>query len=144
MPPTRISTALTYSATGLPSDLAINSSSGVISGTLGFASAGYVQRHRDRVRRVAHRRRCIHSHRHQHQPATAFSTNFGDRTDAEGAVINFDANASDPDGTTLTYSAHRPARWHRHQQQHGCRQWHAQRDQLGQPTTRSSPSVTAR
>ena len=38
--------------------------------------------------------------------APVFSTEFGDRTDAEGAVISFDANATDPDvGTTLTYSA---------------------------------------
>jgi hypothetical protein len=35
----------------------------------------------------------------------AFSTNFGDRSDTEGAAINFDANASDPDGDVLTYSA---------------------------------------
>ena len=34
-----------------------------------------------------------------------FSTDFGDRTDTEGAAINFDADATDPDGDTLTYSA---------------------------------------
>jgi CSLREA domain-containing protein len=34
-----------------------------------------------------------------------FSTDFGDRTDTEGAAISFDANASDPNADTLTYSA---------------------------------------
>ena len=37
--------------------------------------------------------------------APVFSTEFGDRTDAEGAAPSFDANATDPDGNTLTYSA---------------------------------------
>ena len=38
--------------------------------------------------------------------APVFSTEFTDRTDAEGAVISFDANASDANpGDTLTYSA---------------------------------------
>ena len=31
---------LTYSATGLPTDLAIDPATGIISGTLGFGSAG--------------------------------------------------------------------------------------------------------
>ena len=37
--------------------------------------------------------------------APVFSTDFTDRTDAEGAAISFDADATDPDGNTLTYSA---------------------------------------
>jgi hypothetical protein len=37
--------------------------------------------------------------------APTFSTNFGNRTDAEGAVISMDADATDPDGNVLTYSA---------------------------------------
>ena len=38
--------------------------------------------------------------------APVFSTEFTDRTDAEGAVISFDANATDANpGDTLTYSA---------------------------------------
>jgi len=37
--------------------------------------------------------------------APVFSTDFGDRTDTEGAPISFDADATDPDGDTLTYSA---------------------------------------
>ena len=62
-----------------------------------------------------------------------FSTEFTDRTDAEGAVISLDANATDPDaGTTLVYSRHRPARWHHHQQLDWCLQRHAVGDELGQ------------
>ena len=37
--------------------------------------------------------------------APVFSTDFTNRTDAEGAVISLDANATDPDGNPLTYSA---------------------------------------
>ena len=40
------------------------------------------------------------------QRGPVFTTEFTDRTDAEGAVISFDANASDANpGDTLTYSA---------------------------------------
>jgi hypothetical protein len=99
-------TTLTYSATGLPDGIGINSSTGVISGTLSFVSAGA---HNVTITvsdgaltdtdtftwTVANTNR-----------APVFSTEFGDRTDAEGASVNLDANATDPDaGTTLTYSA---------------------------------------
>ncbi|MBA2489870.1 MAG: PQQ-dependent sugar dehydrogenase [Chloroflexi bacterium] len=37
--------------------------------------------------------------------APVFTTNLTDRTDAEGATVSMDADATDPDGDTLTYSA---------------------------------------
>ena len=69
----------------------------------------------------------------------AFSTNFGDRTDAEGAVISFDADATDPDGDTLTYGATGLPGGITINTATGARQRHPQLHQLGQPTT---PSLT--
>ncbi len=96
---------LTYSATGLPAGITINSATGVISGTLSFASAG--------VHNVivtvsdgsltdddSFTWTVINTNR-----APVFSTEFGDRTDSEGAVISLDADASDADLDPLTYGA---------------------------------------
>ena len=66
---------------------------------------GHLQRHRDSQRWLAQRDRHLYLDGHRDQQPPVFSTDFGDRTDAEGAVISFDADATDPDGTTLTYSA---------------------------------------
>ncbi|MEP7377990.1 MAG: putative Ig domain-containing protein, partial [Chloroflexota bacterium] len=97
--------ALTYSATGLPNGITINSTTGVFGGTLSFASAGTyntVITVSDGSLTDTDSFTWTVTNTNQ---APVFSTEFGDRTDAEGALISFDADASDPDGTTLTYSA---------------------------------------
>ncbi len=99
-------TTLVYSATGLPAGVTINSSTGIVSGTLDFAAAGSystVITASDGTLTDADSFTWTVTNTNQ---APVFSTEFGDRTDAEGAAINIDANASDPDaGTTLVYSA---------------------------------------
>ena len=55
--------------------------------------------------------------------APVFSTEFTDRTDAEGAVISFDANATDANpGDTLTYTATNLPNGITHQLEHRRRQ----------------------
>ena len=99
---------LIYSATNLPNGISINSSTGIVSGTLSGTSSGvhsvtltvsygtltdtdsFTWTVTEPVVNVA----------------PVFSTEFTNRTDPEGAVISFDANASDANpGDTLTYSA---------------------------------------
>src|SRR4029077_12665222 len=96
--------ALTYSATGLPGGLSVNVTTGVISGTLTYTSAG------------PHTVTATVS-----DGTLASSQTFGwtvtnvdrppvrspvaDRTDAENAVISLTLVATDPDGDALTYSA---------------------------------------
>ena len=100
---------LTYSATNLPDGISINPSTGVVSGTLSGTSSGsyavvltvsdgsltdtdsFTWTVTEAAANVA----------------PVFSTEFTDRTDAEGAVISgFDADATDPNpATPLTYSA---------------------------------------
>ena len=97
---------LTYSATGLPGGISISASTGVLSGTLNPTSSGVhnvtitVSDGTDTdtdtftwtVTNV--------------NAAPVFSTDLTDRTDAEGVTpTGLDANASDADGDTLTYSA---------------------------------------
>ncbi len=136
-------TTLTYSATGLPGGITINSATGVVSGTLNATSSGtYNTVITVSDGSLTDTDTFTWTVTNVNQPP-AFSTNFGDRTDAEGAVINFDANATDPDGTTLTYSRHRAARRHHHQQRHRRRQRHPERAPARAPTTPSSPSPTA-
>ncbi len=97
---------LTYSATGLPGGLAINSATGLISGTLSFSSAGVY----NTVITVSDGSLTATDTftwtvTNVNRPPV-FSTDFGDRTDAEGDTpTGLDANATDPDGDTLTYGA---------------------------------------
>ncbi|HEY7024449.1 MAG TPA: putative Ig domain-containing protein, partial [Candidatus Limnocylindrales bacterium] len=96
---------LTYSATNLPSGITINSSSGVVSGTFDFSSAGtYNVTLSVSDGALSDTDTFTWTVTNTNQPPH-FSTNFGDRTDTEGTAINFDANATDPDGDALTYSA---------------------------------------
>ncbi len=109
-PPIPTATPLTYSASGLPDGISINPSTGAISGTLSFASAGVhtvlvtvSDGHR-------HRHRQLHLDGDRHQPGAGLQHRPAvDRTDAEGELIlssdGLDADATDPDGDTLTYSA---------------------------------------
>ena len=121
-------TTLVYSATGLPSGITINSSTGVFSGTLSSTSSGsYNTVITVSDGTLTDTDSFTWTVTNTNQPPV-FSTEFTDRTDAEGAVISLDANASDPDaGTTLVYSRHRSALRHHHQLEHGCLQRHAQR-----------------
>ena len=87
----------------LPGGITINSATGVVSGTLNGTSSGtYNTVITVSDGSLTDTDTFTWTVTNVNQPP-AFSTNFGDRTDAEGAVINFDANATDPDGTTLTY-----------------------------------------
>ena len=104
MPARRSSTR----ATGLPSGITINSSTGVFSGTLSSTSSGSyntVITVSDGTLTDTDSFTWTVTEPSVNQPPV-FSTEFTDRTDAEGAVISLDANATDPDaGTTLVYSA---------------------------------------
>lgn len=99
---------LTYSATGLPGGLSINASTGHITGTVGFDAA------------VGSPYSVTVSVGDGTNPAVdvdfswsvsntnrnpTFDQNLPNRTDAEGAVINLDAGATDLDGDALTYAA---------------------------------------
>jgi len=96
--------ALTYSATGLPTGLAVNASTGLISGTLPFTSAGsynvtatasdgLLSQSRSFTWAVTNTNRTpVLS-----QPANQVST--------IGASVSLTLSASDPDGTAVTYQA---------------------------------------
>src|SRR5205814_1637663 len=96
--------ALTYSATGLPGGLSVNATTGVISGTLSYTSAG------------------LHTVTATVSDGTLSSSQtfawtvtnvdrppvlsvVADRTDLENAVITLTLVATDPDGDAVTYSA---------------------------------------
>ena len=100
--------SLTYAASGLPDGLSINTSSGLISGTLSSHQRRPAPRDRDR-----HRQRWpvddtdtfdwTVSNTNQ-EPS--FDQDVPDQTNAEGDVITgLDAGATDPDGDSLTYAA---------------------------------------
>ena len=96
---------LSYSALGLPSGIAINAITGAITGTLSTTSSGVhnitvtvsdgVDTDTDTFTWTVS---------NANQPPV-FTTDLGDRTDAEGAVVNLQATATDPDGDTLIYEA---------------------------------------
>src|SRR4029079_3835324 len=97
---------LTYSATGLPGGMAINSSTGLVSGTLSATSSGTY----NTVITVSDGSLTATDSftwtvTNVNRPPV-FSTDFANRTDAEGDTpTGLDADASDPDLDTLTYSA---------------------------------------
>jgi hypothetical protein len=95
---------LTYTATGLPTGLTINATSGVISGTIAFgapatntvvvtASDGSLSGTATFAWTVTRTNRA---------PTV---TSPGDQSSVEGATISLAIQASDPDGNTLTYTA---------------------------------------
>src|SRR6202521_4539849 len=95
---------LTYSATGLPGGLSVNATTGVISGTLSYTSAGVYS-----VTATVSDGTLSAS-----QGVTWTVTNVdrppvlsvvADRTDAENATVSLPLVATDPDGDALTYSA---------------------------------------
>jgi hypothetical protein len=94
---------LTYSASGLPSGLSINTGTGVISGTLGN-SADTASPYSVTV---------SVSDPANHTASQTFSwivghlsvTSPGDQSSADGDTISLQIQANDPDGDTLTYTA---------------------------------------
>jgi hypothetical protein len=95
---------LTYSATGLPPGLSINSSTGLVTGFLDYNSSGIYNvtvtvTDGSLPRSVSF----TWTVRNENRPPQV--TNPGDQTSDEGAVISLQVVASDPDGDTLTYSA---------------------------------------
>ena len=96
---------LTYSATGLPDGISISPTTGEISGTLSNSSAGthnVVVTVSDGSASDTDSFTWTVVNGNQ---APVFSTEFGDRSDAEGAAVSLDADATDADGNPLTYSA---------------------------------------
>ena len=96
---------LTYSATNLPAGVSINPSTGVISGTLGFGSAGtysVVVSVTDGIDSDTDPFTFTVDATNQDP---TFDTDITDQTNAEGDLVSLDANATDPDGDTLTYEA---------------------------------------
>ncbi len=96
---------LTYSATGLPDGVSIDSGTGVISGTLSGTSSGV---HNVTITVTdgtgSDTDTFTWTVANQNQ-APVFSTDIADQSDAEGDSVSLDADATDADLDTLTYSA---------------------------------------
>src|SRR4029077_6719747 len=95
---------LTYSVTGLPGGLSVNATTGVISGTLSYTSAGI---HAVTVTAsdgtLASSQTFAWTVTNVDRPPVLSA--IADRTDAENAGITLTLVATDPDGDALTYSA---------------------------------------
>ncbi len=96
--------ALTYSATGLPPGLAMNPSTGTVSGTLGYAAAG-VYPVTVTVTDGANSRTAAFVWTVTNVNRPPVVTNPGNKTSAAGAVISVPVMASDLDLDALSYSA---------------------------------------
>jgi fibronectin type 3 domain-containing protein len=95
---------LTYSATGLPTGLAINSATGAITGTVAVgapATNNVVVTVSDGT--LTDTASFTWTVTKTNRAPTV--TNPGNQTSAEGAAVTLQITASDPDGNTLTYSA---------------------------------------
>jgi hypothetical protein len=93
---------VTFSATGLPPGLSVNSSTGLISGTLANtadASSGYL------VTVTATDGTNSTSQVFQWDVTHVGLVNPGSQTSTEGTSVSLPVTGSDPDGDTLTYSA---------------------------------------
>ena len=97
-------TALTYSATGLPPVLGLNAATGVIAGTLTFASAGtYAVTATVSDGALTNSKTFTWTVSNVNRAPTL--TQPANQTSAENTTISLPLAASDPDGTALTYSA---------------------------------------
>jgi hypothetical protein len=97
-------TTLTYGATGLPGGLSINATTGLISGTLSYTSAGthsVTATASDGTLSASQ----VFTWTVTHTNAPPTLTNPGSRTNVKGAAVSLQLIASDVDGTSLTYSA---------------------------------------
>ncbi len=96
--------ALTYSATGLPPVLSLNTATGVIAGTLTFASAGsYTVTATVSDGALTNSKTFPWTVSNVNRAPTL--TQPANQTSAENAILSLPLVASDPDGTALTYSA---------------------------------------
>ncbi len=96
---------LTYSATGLPGGVSINTANGSITGTLSNSSSGthaVTITVSDGTDTDTDTFTWTVTNTNQ---APVFSTDITDQSDAEGDAVSLDADATDPDLDTLTYSA---------------------------------------
>jgi hypothetical protein len=97
-------TALTYSATGLPPGLTINATTGVISGTLTFTSAGtYTVTATASDGQLSNSKSFTWTVTNTNRPPTL--TQPANQTSARNTSVSLQLAATDPDGTALTYSA---------------------------------------
>ncbi|MEM7331842.1 MAG: putative Ig domain-containing protein [Chloroflexota bacterium] len=95
---------LTYSATGLPTELSINSTTGEIAGTLGFFSEGsYTVNVTVTDGTITDSDSFTWTISGSNQAPTV--ANPGDQTSSEGDAVSLQISGSDPDGDGLTYSA---------------------------------------
>jgi hypothetical protein len=97
---------LTYAATNLPPGLTIDTSTGLITGTLPFTAAGLYSvtiTVRDGVL-VDATDAFVWTVTNTNREPT-FNQNLGNRTDSENASVSLSASATDPDGDPLTYAA---------------------------------------
>ena len=147
----RTTTPLTYAASGLPAGLSIDPATGLISGTISPQRRQW-QPLRGRPSPSATAWRSTASDTFtwtvsNTNQAPAFSTDLPTRTDAEGDVIlssdGLDADATDADGDTLTYSATGLPDGISIEPRHRRHQRHPQLRQRRQPHRDWSPSATA-
>jgi hypothetical protein len=96
---------ITYSATGLPAGVTINSSTGVIGGSLGFGSAGTYNVTVSATDGTLSDSDLFTLTVSATNQEPTFDHDLSDRTDAEGALISLSASATDPNGDPLTYAA---------------------------------------
>ncbi|NEU06749.1 sulfurtransferase, partial [Flavihumibacter sp. R14] len=97
-------TALTYSATNLPSGLTINSSTGLISGTVSAAAGAFtVSISVKDAQNLTSTTSFILTVNNPNQPPVV--TTPPNATVVQGQAFNYQVIANDPEGTALTYSA---------------------------------------
>ena len=97
--------ALTYSATGLPGGLTIHATTGLISGTLSYTSAGTYPVTVTATDTATATGSQMFTWTVTDVNRSPMLTAIADRTDAENATVTLTLVANDPDGTALTYSA---------------------------------------
>ncbi len=103
--------ALTYAASNLPGGLSINTTTGLITGTINSSAAAsspyavsITVRDGATVDATDTFTWTVTDVPAPNQPPT-FDQDLANRTDPEGTAINLDAGATDPDGDPLTYAA---------------------------------------
>ena len=99
---------LTYAATGLPAGLSINTTTGLITGTIAFTAAAgspYTVNVTVRDGATVDQTDTFGWTVTNVNREPTFDQNVVDRTDAEGVPVNLDAGATDLDGDPLTYAA---------------------------------------
>ena len=96
---------LTYSATGLPPSLAVSSTTGLISGTLSFASAGTYSVTATVSDGLLSGSRSIQLDRDEREPSADARAARESVAVRRTPVVSLQLAGTDPDGTALTYGA---------------------------------------